>query len=171
MTSLDPLTWASPKVIALRGVTGVAALVLLLGLAACASPAPAPEPTAPSGQADGGDSPAPPRFYPDGTAEDNLPYFTKTLQDYASGQGAVEGRPIVDAIAEAGFDKGSMQVSFDRTQTALVADSIYVSVRLGTECLIGQIQTSDRSVSAVAEPAVGPSDDICLIGKTRPIDW
>ena len=64
-----------------------------------------------------------------------------------------------------------MQVSFDRTKTDLVADSIFVSVRIGAECLLGQVTTGTREVSAVTEPAIGPNRDICLIGNTRAIDW
>lgn len=113
----------------------------------------------------------PPEFYPDGTAEDNLPYFTEVLRSYSKGEGAIEGQPIVNAVVESGFDKKAMQVSFDLTKTSLVADNIFVSVRIGEECLIGQMVTADRSFVAEVEPAVGPKGDICLIGNTRPIDW
>ncbi|PRI11881.1 hypothetical protein B4915_04875 [Leucobacter massiliensis] len=114
---------------------------------------------------------APPEFVPGGTAEQNLPYFTEVLRAYAASTQPIEGQPVVDAVADAGFDRAAMQVSFDRTQTGLVADSIYVSVRIGGDCLIGQLVSEDRSFVAQNEPAVGPNKDICLIGKTRPIDW
>jgi hypothetical protein len=113
----------------------------------------------------------PAEFYPDGTADENLPYFRQTLDRFAAGDEPIEGRPVVDAVAGAGFDRAAMQVSFDRTQTDLVADNIFVSVRIGEDCLIGQILTADRTPYAVVEPAVGPEQNICLIGNTRPIDW
>ncbi|CAG7596509.1 DUF6993 domain-containing protein [Leucobacter soli] len=110
-------------------------------------------------------------FYPDGTAEDNLPYFSQRLRAYAADDGPVEGRSIVDAIVDAGFARKRMQVSFDRTATDLVADSIFVSVRIGEECLIGQMLTANREVAVEVAPAVGPKQRTCLIGETRPIDW
>ncbi|UOR02947.1 hypothetical protein MUN77_06515 [Leucobacter allii] len=112
-----------------------------------------------------------PEFVPGGTAEENLPYFTEVLRDYAAGDGAVQGQPIVDAVAGAGFDRAAMQVSFDESKTGLPADNIFVSVRIGADCLVGQIVAADRSFAAENEPALGPNGDICLIGSTRAIDW
>lgn len=137
-------------------------------LAGCAPSGVEPSPTtsAPS------ETPAPPpEFFPEGTAEENLPYFEYVLDGFAAGVEPVEGRPVVDAVAAAGFDRAAMQVSFDRTQTNLVADSIFVSVRIGADCLLGQVVAADRSVSAMTAPAVGPEQSLCLIGNTRPIDW
>lgn len=112
-----------------------------------------------------------PELVPGGSAEDNVDYFTEVLRAYAEGDGAVQGTPIVNAVVDAGFDKSLMQVSFDTSKTNLPADSIFVSVRVGTDCLIGQIVTADRSFVSKNEPAVGPNSDICLIGQTRVIDW
>jgi hypothetical protein len=112
-----------------------------------------------------------PEFFPDGTAEQNLPYFNETMRQFAVGTAAVQGKPVVDALASAGFEKADMQVSFDESKTELAADSIFVSVRLGTDCLIGQIVVADRSFVTEAADAVGPDQGLCLIGATRPIDW
>ncbi len=110
-----------------------------------------------------------PEFVPGGTAEQNLPYFTEVLRTYSKGDAPVQGASIVQAVTEAGFDPAMMQVSFDRSKTGLVADNIFVSVRFGTDCLIGQMVTADRSFVAKNEPALGPNKDICLIGETAPI--
>jgi hypothetical protein len=141
---------------------------LALGLAGCGAPAQEPADPEPAAA----ESPAPPpEFFPEGTAEQNLPYFEYVLGGFSAGAEPVEGRPVVDAVAAAGFDRAAMQVSFDRTQTNLAADSIFVSVRIGADCLLGQVAASDRGVSAMTAPAVGPDQSICLIGNTRPIDW
>lgn len=110
-----------------------------------------------------------PEMIPGGTAEENLPYFTHVLRSYGEGTGPVRGQPIVDAVVAAGFDPALMQVSFDQTKTNLVADNIFVSVRVDASCLIGQVVSEDRSSFAVVEPAVGPNGDVCLIGNTAPI--
>ncbi|KTR86612.1 DUF6993 domain-containing protein [Leucobacter chromiiresistens] len=118
------------------------------------------------------EAPAPetaPEFVPGGTAEENLPYFTEVLRVFSAGTEPVQGAPIVQAVADAGFDRAAMQVSFDQSKTNLPADNIFVSVRIGSDCLIGQVVAEDRSFVARNEPAVGPAGDICLIGETAPI--
>lgn len=110
-----------------------------------------------------------PKLVPGGTAAENLPFFTEVMRDYAAGDGPVEGEPLVEAITAAGFDRAAMQVSFDRTKLDLPADSIYVSVRIGADCLVGQLVAGDRSFVAKDMPAVGPDRTICLIGETRPL--
>ncbi|MBK0419192.1 hypothetical protein JD276_09115 [Leucobacter sp. CSA1] len=112
-----------------------------------------------------------PELVPGGSAEENLPFFTETLRAYAAGEGAIQGQPVVDAVAAAGFDRTTMQVSFDQSRTGLPADSIFVAVRIESDCLIGQLVPEDRSFTAEAMPAVGPEQNVCLIGETRPIDW
>lgn len=112
-----------------------------------------------------------PELVPGGTAEENLPYFTEVLRDYTAGEGAIKGEPVSRAVIDAGFDKAFMQVSFDRSETGLEADNIFVSVLLGENCLLGQVITADRSFVTQAAPAVGPENNICLIGETAPITW
>lgn len=139
---------------------------LLGGCALLEGPAPdapvRPAPTAPA---------TPATLVPGGSAEENLPFFQQTLLTYAGGTSPVEGQPVVDALVAAGFDRAAMQVSFDRSRTDLVADNIFVSVRMADQCLLGQIVTGDRSLVAEVAPALGPDKSICIIGTTRPIDW
>lgn len=154
-----------------RGACGILiAAALTASIAGCSLveqviPAPLPAPVIPDPPVD------PPVLVPGGTAEENLPFFTETLRAYARSDAPIEGRPIIDALALAGFSKKQMQVSFDRTKTGLVADNIFVSVRIDDECLIGQFLTGNRDVTAEAAPAVGPDRELCLIGNTRTIDW
>ena len=151
-------------------LTVCAALPLLTGCSIVESILEGPAPETPVRETPAAPEVAP-EFVPDGTAEQNLPYFTEVLRAYSEGAQPVKGQPVVDAVAEAGFDRAAMQVSFDRTGTGLEADNIFVSVRIGGDCLIGQLVTGDRTFTARNEPAVGPDGDICLIGSTRPIDW
>lgn len=112
-----------------------------------------------------------PELMPEGSAEENLEYFTWVLESFAGGVEPVAGRAVVDAVVAGGFDRSAMQVSFDRTQTDLPADNIFVSVRVGDACLLGQVTTTDRAVATMTAQTLGPEGDICLIGVTRPIDW
>lgn len=112
-----------------------------------------------------------PKFVPDGTAEQNLPFFTETIRKYAAGDQPIKGQPVAQAVIDAGFDPAMMQFSFDQSKTGLTADNIFISVRVGADCLIGQLVTADRSFVAKDEPAIGPNGDICLIGITRSVDW
>lgn len=113
----------------------------------------------------------PPELVPGGSAADNLPYFRESIRQFGLGEQPVQGVAVVDHLVAAGFDKAAMQVSFDESKTNLVADNIFVSVRFGEECLIGQIVVADRSFATEEAPAVGPEKSLCLIGATRPIDW
>lgn len=145
------------------------AALLAVGLSSCAlveGPTPVTPTRTPPPVPD-----TPPALVPDGSAADNLPFFTEVVSEYAKGGQPIEGRPIVDALTAAGFDRGAMQVSFDRTKTNLVADSIYVSVRVEDECLLGQFVTESREIAVATAPTVGPDRNLCLIGNTRPIDW
>lgn len=112
-----------------------------------------------------------PVLVPGGSAEDNLPFFTETLRAFTESEQPVKGQPVTTALIEAGFDKALMQVSFDTSKTGLDADNIFVSVRYGEDCLIGQVVAEDRSFVAKNEPALGPDKSICLIGNTNPITW
>ena len=112
-----------------------------------------------------------PELVPDGSAEENLPYFTEVLRGFSEGAEEVRGQQVSTAVIDAGFPRENMQVSFDKTKTDLVADAIYVSVKIDDSCLLGQVMTEDRSFVARVDPAVGPNNDICLIGQTRVIDW
>ena len=155
-------------------VSSAAIVLVAMSLVGCSAPAEEdPAETAPLPVRTDEMRPAdpPPEFVPDGSAADNLPVFRHVLQEYADGKSPVEGQPIVDAIVAAGFDRTAMQVTFDRSKTNLVADSIMVSVLIGEDCLIGQVVTADRSVTAAIEPALTDAKNICLIGNTRAIDW
>ncbi len=112
-----------------------------------------------------------PKFVEGGTAFENEAYFSWSLRKAIREGMKVNGVEVVNVLAAAGFDKAAMQVSFDKTKTNLTADNIFVSVRVNDQCLLGQVVSEDKSVAVDVQPVVGPNKDICLIGKTRPIDW
>lgn len=128
-----------------------------------------PETMPPTHEGEGGPPEGLAEFFPDGSAAENLPFFLHTLEEFAGSDAPIEGATVVEAVETAGFKRQSMQVSFDRTQTNLVADSIFISVRIDADCLVGQLVTETREAVAMTAPAVGPNQDICLIGNTAPI--
>lgn len=123
--------------------------------------APGPSPTAP---------PVPAAtFVPDGTAADNLPYFTQVIEGVWAGDQRASGQAYVDALVAAGFDKAAMQVTADETSIGNAVDALSVSVKWSDQCLIGQAGPEIGEAVAVALPFL--ADGGCLIGATRPIDW
>jgi len=114
--------------------------------------------------------PAPePALIPDGTAEENLPYFTAIVAEVWASEGRDKGRSYTDALAEAGFDKSAMQVTADQTTVGRHVESMLFSVRWGEdECLIGQVgpSTGDPVTTVTDQLAEGR----CLVGETRPVE-
>ena len=155
-----------------RLAAGAALLLACATLVGCTSaPETDPAPAA-SSSTDGPPSPSPVENLPDpeliagGDAEDNLAYFDFVNSRILSG-GNPGGRPIVDNLTAAGFDKSAMQVTADRTPRGSDVDSLQFSVQLGEDCLIGQVDGGGYT-SAVL-PALESGS--CLIGNTRAIDW
>ena len=156
----------------------LAATLLVASLSGCVpvdsgGPSTAPTTEAPSGSPAETSAPAPtetaPVLKPDGTAADNLPYFTSIVAAVWAGPESVSGRAYVDALVAGGFDKAAMQVTRDQTTVGNPAESIQFSVLWGAECLVGQVGPATGSPVAVVLPTVGGHE--CLIGSTRPIDW
>lgn len=147
-----------------------------LTLSACSSTEPdastssaAPEPTTSAPSATVDPAPSGPALVPDGSADDNLPYFTSIIDAVWASPANAQGRAYIDALVAGGFDKSAMQVTLDQSTVGNPAESIQFSVRWGEECLIGQVgPATGAAVTATAAVLEGGH---CLIGKTRPIDW
>src|SRR5690554_980159 len=125
----------------------VGALIVLASasLVACTGPDADPDPestsvASPSSEPSPEAEPEPepdPELVPDGSAEDNLPYFD-FVNEKVLAEGNPGGRPIVDNLVDAGFDKGAMEVTADRTPLGSEVDSVQFSVLIGDDCLLGQ---------------------------------
>ncbi|GAA5208453.1 DUF6993 domain-containing protein [Microbacterium kyungheense] len=160
------------------GLVGATALAVAV-VTACAPVTPTPTPSVspsgtivvptPSASASDGGQATPAALVPDGTAHDNLPYFTAVTDSVWASESRVSGRAYIDALVAAGFDKSAMQVTSDTTTVGNPAESIQFSVRWGEECLVGQVGPATGDPVTVVVPVVG--EGTCLIGQTRPIDW
>lgn len=109
-------------------------------------------------------------LHPDGTAEENLPFFRSVVQQVWAGEQRGSSRAYVDALVGAGFDRAAMQVTKDVSTVDNPAESMQVSVRWGVaQCLIGQVGPSTGDAVATVMPQL--AEGRCLIGETMPIDW
>lgn len=107
---------------------------------------------------------------PEGTADENLPFFTQTAQSVWESEQRAEGRAYIDALTNAGFDKAAMQVTNDQSTVGNPAESLQFSVRWGdSSCLIGQVGPSTGQLVTQVMPQL--AEGRCLIGTTRAIDW
>ena len=154
---------------AVRRAFSSAAVALVAGvtLAACAQqePAPTPTETAPSTL----EVPVPDVYDPNAPDEANRALFDRVIQGKIDENVGVSARELVNALADAGFDKTRMEATFDATSIDIPVDYIIVSVKLGDDqCLIGQ-RAADKSYSSqLIEPL---NTGTCLVGKTQDIDW
>ena len=164
-----------------------------LSLAGCSAIAPAPSVSAtsdaasravPSSPAPGSADPSPAAsspaapsstatpttvagFLSDGTARANKAWFDAVNTKLFAANGSANGRAIIDSLTAAGFEKAAMQVTPDKTSINGGPDSILFSVKIGDSCLLGQ-HGGDGYSSAI-EAAL--KSGLCLVGKTRAIDW
>jgi glucose/arabinose dehydrogenase len=100
-------------------------------------------------------------------AASNRVFAAAAAHALAAANANPDDKAIVDALATTGFAKTSMQITPDTTSIGRAADSIQVSVLVGTTCLVGQF----RGATWNSETAPVLSTGKCLIGKTRSIDW
>ena len=145
---------------------GVLAGALLLS--GCQSP-PDPvieEPPPPPTTIDEGPAPVIPEFIEGGSAAENLPYIDYVLTSAGAGTGLFGSLDAVAVLEEAGFSRGQLEVTSDRTALELAAESVTIAVVIDGECALGQ-WSSDWYVSSVT-PLLGAGT--CLLGDTLSLD-
>jgi len=155
-----------------RATTWAACLVVALGLAGCSATAgdtSTPTPTVSATTTPTPTQEAPPALLPEGTGAENLPYFDSVITAALAADPNATGRGYIDALAAAGFDKSTMEVTSDTTTKGEPADSIQFSARVNGECLIGQNGPSSGGYHSIAAPLLATGT--CLVGATRQIDW
>ena len=147
---------------------GVAALAVAV-LAGCTAPTPKPQPSASTSTTASPSSTSTPvaTLVPNGTAEQDKPFFDLVNTRLFASNGSAAGRDIIDNLVASGFVKAAMQVTPDKTSIGGNADSILFSVKIGESCLLGQHSGAGYESSVQKALANGT----CLIGKTRSIDW
>ncbi len=149
----------------LRGAS-IALVVTVLALVGCAESDPMPTPTAvetPSA------SPTPevaPELIEGGTAGQNRPYFEYVLARIVAGLPEATTEQIVNRLEDAGFDRGAMQATPDRTPAGYRADQVLLSVEFDDQCLLASVSGTDVVTQLVDVLGSGT----CLVGETASID-
>ena len=148
-------------------------LILSASLAGCAGPTAGPT-SAASPAATTTPSPTPtavpePTLAPQLSAAANLRYFDFLAREVLTAHPDAGGRSFIDALVAGGFDKAGMEVTYDRTNADLAADSIEFSVKFDGECLIGQTGPASHGYHSMVAHTLGSG--ACLVGRTRQIDW
>jgi hypothetical protein len=147
-------------------IVAVLAIAMLTGCVA-AKPTPTPTSSAAAGSGTATAAPAGPAINLAGTAAQNKAYFDQVNQKLIAAGGDLTGRPFIDNLVAAGYQKVNMEVTPDRTAVNLAADNIQFSIRFGTTCLIGQY--GNVGYTSYYTKTLGTGR--CLVGTTRPIDW
>ena len=106
-----------------------------------------------------------PLVVPNGSAGENLDAFRFHLQQSGAGKPAPDVAEITAALIEAGFDPSTITHTMENTRTGLPAESIFVSIEIQEECLLGQFGESWLEV--VVAPKVG---NVCIIGDTDRVE-
>lgn len=152
---------SKPRIPAWRSAASLAALALVLasgtGCAASSDangstvPATVPAPLPP----ESGAQPAP----------DPVLAAAKARVEAALGGAAAGGaKPATDriraALTDAGFTAGQTEVTAGRTPTGLDADAVEAAVKVGDDCIVGQLRPGSVAVSILPVLA----DGRCLVG-------
>lgn len=151
-------------------------LATVVALAGCTGTGAEPAPTPVSTTAHDVPTPTPapkdaaPTLMREGSATDNLPFFSAIVAQVWATEQKTQGRAYVDALVAAGFDKAAMQVTQDRSTVDNPAEALQFSVLWRGECLVGQAGPDMSAPVATVLQAV-QGGTVCLIGETRVIDW
>lgn len=148
----------------IRVIAAVVALSSAFALSACASTAETPD-VQKSSSASASATPTPtkdPVFLVDGSAQDNLNYFSWVIEKTLAADPATDSFAVAQAVGAAGFDPATVQFTFSRTAAGLAADTSEVAVQFGGQCLIGQFGPVAPKVIARVMPVLATGG--CLLG-------
>lgn len=148
----------------IRVIAAVVALSSAIALSACASTDETPD-VQKSSSVSASATPTPakdPVFLVDGSAQDNLYYFSWVIEKTLAADPATDSFAVAQAVGAAGFDPATVQFTFSRTAAGLAADTTEVAVQFGGQCLIGQFGPVAPKVIARALPVLATGG--CLLG-------
>lgn len=99
---------------------------------------------------------------PEPSGADDLARFDGVNRGVIAADESPGGFAFVDALAEAGFDRASIEVTADTTTLGERADSIQFAVRVDDRCLIGQYGEGSDGYRSMEAGVLGTGG--CLVG-------
>ena len=149
-----------------RVIAVALALSSVFALSACATTATAPDDqknsTATATATETSKPAQDPVLLPNGSAKDNLYYFTWVIEKTLAADPAADSFAVAQAVGAAGFDPATVQFTFSRTAAGLAADTSEVAVQFGGQCLIGQFGPVAPKVISRVLPVLVTGG--CLLG-------
>lgn len=141
---------------------GATALAVSLALTGCASAASNSNSSSSSSSAATPTPTEPPVFRADGTAQDNVAYLAYVVAQSQTADPKPDSAAVADAVAKSGFTRKGIQYTFSRTAAGLAADSMYIAVPWGDQCMIAQYGPVINGVHTSVLPVLKQGG--CLIG-------
>lgn len=139
------------------------ALALSLTLTSCSADTPQPQESENSQSASAAPTPtADPVFIPEGSAEENLPFFTFIVKQALATEPEIDSAALAQKVAEAGFPAEGIQFSYSSTAVGLKSDTADVASNFAGACLIAQYGPVQPEPHIVVMPALAQGG--CLIG-------
>ncbi|AWR21662.1 MULTISPECIES: DUF6993 domain-containing protein [Aurantimicrobium] len=148
----------------IRVIATALALSGALALTGCSASTPDLKPTE-TATASASATPKPtkdPVLLPNGSAKDNLYYFTWIIEKTLAADPAADSYAVAQAVGAAGFDPATVQFTFSRTAAGLAADTSEVAVQFGGQCVIGQFGPVAPKVISRVLPVLATGG--CLLG-------
>ena len=148
----------------IRVIATALALSAALALTGCSASTPNVKPTE-TATASASATPKPtkdPVLLPNGSAKDNLYYFTWIIEKTLAADPAADSYAVAQAVGAAGFDPATVQFTFSRTAAGLAADTSEVAVQFGGQCVIGQFGPVAPKVISQVLPLLATGG--CLLG-------
>lgn len=105
---------------------------------------------------------APPVFTADGTAQENVKYLAYVVAQTQTADPKPDSAAVADTVAKSGFTRKGIQYTFSRTAAGLAADSVYIAVPWGEQCMIVQYGPVITGVHTSVLPVLKQGG--CLIG-------
>ena len=146
----------------IRVIAAVLALSGALALTGCSASSPEAKPTATQSASATPKPTKDPVLLPNGSAKDNLYYFSWVIEKTLAADPAADSFAIAQAVGAAGFDPATVQFTFSRTAAGLAADTSEVAVQFGGQCVIGQFGPVAPKVISRVLPVLATGG--CLLG-------
>lgn len=124
--------------------------ILLAGCTGISSPSPSPSQDEASPTVAPGEEVTPtaaPEYRPDGTAGENLQYFTAVIAAFQATNGrGKDSAEVVSALTDAGFPREAIEVTDSTTPNGYAAVSIETAVKIGGDCLLATLRAERYTV-------------------------